>query len=354
MDTLTSLKVFRQVVESRSFVGAAERMDMSTAMASKHVMHVERRLGVRLLNRNSRSLSLTESGRVYFERCKAILRDLEETEIELGSLGVTPSGTLRVTAPSWFAGQRLADLLAQYRQRHPQVVVDVAFEDRFVDLIEEGCDIALRVTGASASGPDALPGGLIARPVRAVPFLVAASREYLKRKGVPQCPADLATHDCIAAGTMHSWEFGGGNEKSSVPAKVVLRYRSMAGVPNAIAAGLGVAALPATLFEEPAFKDVLVPVLADYALRQPHLYMVHISRRYVPPKIRSFIDFFLEANSGIRAAALRAPEGAPRSGPLVPTRSNDRLRMLNGYQQMGVEDQHQALVGRGASLIENP
>src|SRR5215469_8804055 len=159
-------------------------MDMSTAMASKHVMHVEQRLGVRLLNRNSRSLSLTEPGRVYFERCKTILRDLEETEMELGVLGSTPSGTLRVTAPSWFAGQRLANLLAQYRQRHPQVVVDVSFEDRFVDLVEEGCDLALRVTVSGAPNPEAIPGGLIARPVRAVPFLIGASREYLKRKGV--------------------------------------------------------------------------------------------------------------------------------------------------------------------------
>ena len=118
MDTLTSIKVFRQAWSNPgTFVAAAERLDLSTAMVSKHVMHVEQRLSVRLLNRNSRKLSLTEAGRVYYERCKAILEDLEETELELGSLGATARGTLRVTMPTWFAGQRLAEFLAQYRQR---------------------------------------------------------------------------------------------------------------------------------------------------------------------------------------------------------------------------------------------
>src|ERR1700689_5187587 len=118
VDTLTSIRVFRQVVESGTFVAAAERLDLSTAMVSKHVMHVEKRLGVRLLNRNSRTLSLTEAGRVYYERCKAILADLEETELELGALGTTARGTLRVTAPNWAAGQRLVAFLGGERGRY--------------------------------------------------------------------------------------------------------------------------------------------------------------------------------------------------------------------------------------------
>src|SRR5580700_5950644 len=181
VDTLTSIKVFRQVVESGTFVAAAERMDLSTAMVSKHVAHVEKRLGVRLLNRNSRTLSLTEPGTVYFERCKAILDDLEATELELGSLGTVPRGTVRVTCPSWFARQLLADCLAEFRRRYPEVVVDVSFEDRRVDLVEEGYDLALRVTRESS-----LTAGLIARPLRPVPFFVGASLEYLKRHGAPK------------------------------------------------------------------------------------------------------------------------------------------------------------------------
>lgn len=307
MDTLTGIRVFLQVVESGSFVAAADRLDVSTAMISKHVMNVERRLGVRLLNRNSRTLSLTEPGRIYFERCKVILDDLEEAELELGSMGSAPRGTLRVTCPSWFASQRFASMLAQYRARFPDIVVDASFDDRFVDLVEDGYDLALRVTPRL----DALPAGLIARPVRSLPFLVAASRAYIKRNGAPASPQDLATHDCIAVGSADSWVFVGPQGRTEVPARVVQRFRSMAGVPHAVAAGTGLAPLPQTLFEEPTFKDVVVPVLTDFPLWQTTLYLVYISRKYVPLKIRSFIDFVLQYVAAWeeerRANALHAP-----------------------------------------------
>src|SRR5882757_687457 len=141
MDTLLSMKVFRQIVESGSFVGAAERSSLSTAMTSKHLMHLEKHLGTRLLNRSSRSLSLTESGKLFFERCKVILEEVEEAELEVGSASGVPRGTLRVTAPSWSATRLMVDVLAAYRQRYPEVVVDISFEDRFVDLIEDGYDL---------------------------------------------------------------------------------------------------------------------------------------------------------------------------------------------------------------------
>ena len=290
MDTLTGIKMFLQVVESGSFVGAADRLDVSTAMVSKHVMNVEGRVGVRLLNRNSRTLSLTEPGRVYFERCKAILTDLEETELELGSLGTTARGTLRISCPSWFAGQRLADVLARYRQRYPEVVVDVSFGDRAVDLVDEGYDIALRVS----PDPRLLPSGLIARPVKSMSFYVAASREYLRQHGAPRSPADLAQRDCIAVGSQDSWVLQGPDGKIEVPARVVARYRSMAGVAHAVAAGIGLAALPRIFFEDPLLRHQLVPVLTEYPFAQATLYLVYVSRRNAPLKIRSFVDFFLE------------------------------------------------------------
>src|ERR1700739_1373228 len=132
MDTLTSIKVFRQVVDSGSFVAAAERLDISTAMVSKHVMHVEQRLGVRLLNRNTRSLSLTETGKLYFERCKSILEDLQAAELELGSLGSVPRGTLRISVPGSASGQWLAELLAEYRRRYSGGPGDLSPEGCFV------------------------------------------------------------------------------------------------------------------------------------------------------------------------------------------------------------------------------
>jgi DNA-binding transcriptional LysR family regulator len=289
MDTLTSIKVFRQVVQSGSFVAASVRLDISTAMVSKHVMNVEQRLGLRLLNRNSRTLSLTEPGRVYFERCKTILDDLEDTEFELGSLYSAPRGTLRISCPSWSPGQRLAEHLAEYRRRHPQVVVDVSFEDRMVDLVEEGYDLAVRVTSS-----DALSPGLIARPVRPVSYFLAASTEYIKRNGTPKSPEELARHDFVAVGNANSLQLIGGSGKIEVPMRVALRYRSMLGVANAVASGIGLAPLPAILFEDPMFKTRLTPVLMDYPLRQSILYLVYVSRKYLPLKLLTFRDFLVE------------------------------------------------------------
>lgn len=302
VDTLTSIKAFRQVVESGSFVAAAERLDLSNAMVSKHVMYLEQRLGVRLLNRNSRTLSLTEPGRVYFERCKSILADLEDAELELGALGTTPRGTLRITSPTWIAGQRLADLLMGYRRRCPEVLVDISFNDRDVDLVEEGYDLAIRL----APGPESLPAGLIARPLRSATFYIAASQDYLVRNGVPHSPEDLAAHSFVAVGHQRSLYFASSEGTLEVPMRVVLRYRSLGGVAHAIAAGIGLAPLPAIIFDDRVFKDVLVPVLTEYPLRQANVYLLYVSRKHVPLKIRSFIDYLVEAQA-------RLPE------PGVPT-----------------------------------
>jgi DNA-binding transcriptional LysR family regulator len=289
VDTLTSIRVFRQVVESGTFVAAAERMDLSTAMVSKHVAYVQKRLGVRLLNRNSRTLSLTEPGSVYFERCKTILDDLEATELELGSLSTTPRGTVRITCPSWFGTRRLAEMLAEFRLRYPEIVVDVSFEDRLVDLVEEGYDLALRVARENSLAP-----GLIARPIRPMPFFIAASREYLKRHGAPKSPEELARHDFVAIGNIDAISLTGSEGKVEVPLRVVLRYRSMVGVVHAVAAGIGLAPLPDIQFEEPQFKEILTPVLTDFPVQGPMLYAVYVSRKYLPLKIRAFIDFLSE------------------------------------------------------------
>ncbi len=290
MDTLTSIRVFRQVVESGSFVAAADRLDMSTAMVSKHVMHVEQRLGTRLLNRNTRALSLTEPGKVYFERTKSILEDLQQTELELGSLSTTPRGTLRVSYPSFGAIQRVADLLAEYQRLYPEVIVDVSFEDRNVDLIEEGYDVAMRITADAAS----LPAGLIARPVRSIHFVLGASHEYIRRHGMPNSLDDLSRHHFIGVGNLDSLPLKGPHGMLEVPIHVAMRYRSAVGVGHAAAAGIGIAPLPVVFFEDTAFRKQLVPVLTQFSLREATLYAVYVSRKYVPLKIRSFIDFMLE------------------------------------------------------------
>jgi DNA-binding transcriptional LysR family regulator len=289
MDTLLSMKVFRQVVQSGSFVGAAERLNLSTAMTSKRLMLLEKHLGTRLLNRSTHSLSLTESGKLFFERCKVILEEVEEAESAVGLVSGVPRGTLRVTAPSWAATRQVVDLVATYRQHCPEVVVDLSFEDRFANIIEEGYDIAIRATS------DPPPAGLIARPLRPVPFVIAATRDYLKRYGAPQSPGDLAQHNSIMVGNGQSWHFTGPNGNFEIPARVVLRFGSMSvAVAHAVCAGIGLAPLPRTMFEDPMFKDSLCPVLTKYPLRHPQLYAIYVSRKHLPLKIRTFLDHLIE------------------------------------------------------------
>lgn len=308
VDTLTGIKVFRQIVESGSFAAAAERLETSTATVSKHVMHLEKRLGVRLLNRNSRKLSLTEPGRVYFERCKTILDDLEQTELELGSLNDAPRGVLRISAPSWFAGQQaFAEFLADYCRRYPEVILDLSLEDRFADLVDEGYDLALRVTGRVGSrmaGPQDFPVGLIARRVRSYRWLITASRTYLKQHGTPRSPEDLARHRWVTTGDFDTLPLTGPDGTVEVPVRAVLRFRSLAGLVNAVAAGIGIAPLPDLYLKDPAFRDVLRPVLQDYPTRDYWtLYAVYVSRKYIPQKIRSFIDHFVDYSAETAPAA---------------------------------------------------
>jgi DNA-binding transcriptional LysR family regulator len=307
VDTLAGIKVFRQVVESGSFVAAAERLEISTAMVSKHVMQVEKRLGVRLLNRNSRKLSLTEPGRVYYERCRTIIDDLEQTELELGSLNAAPRGTLRMTAPSWFAGQKaFARFLADYCRRYPDIVLDLSLEDRFVDLVAEGYDLALRVAGrvgGKLTGPQDLPPGLVARRVHSFRYLITASRSYLKQHGTPRSPEELVRHRWVTTGDFDTLPLTGPDGTIEVPVHAVLKFRSQAGVVNAVAAGIGMAPLPEVYLDDPAFRNVLNPVLQDYPIRDTTLYAVYLSRKYVPLKIRSFIDHLIEYRARVTTPA---------------------------------------------------
>jgi DNA-binding transcriptional LysR family regulator len=287
MDTLNSINTFRQVVESGSFIAAAERLEVSPATVSKRIMHVEHRLGVRLLNRNTRKFSLTDPGRLYFERCKTILEDLQATEFELGALDGAPRGTLRITSPSFTAAGQLPLLLAEYGRRFPQVLVDVSFEDRLADLVEEGYDLALRLV----SKEETLSQGLIARPIRREQFYLAASRQYVDRRGLPHSPADLGKHDFVA---LHDPTY---MPTGPTPPRVALCCRSTAAVTNAVVAGIGIGPVPQAVLEDPFFKNVLVPVLPEHPLQKATLYIIYMHRKFQPRKVSSFVEFLFESLS---------------------------------------------------------
>ncbi len=192
MDTLTSMKVFRLAVELKSFAAASRRLDISPAMASKHVMYLEKRLGTLLLNRTSRHLSLTEAGTIYFEHARQMLDELEAVESAVSKATIAPRGTLKLSVPVWLATPGFVGALNAYRARYPEVRLDVDLSGRFVNLVEEGFDLALRATR-----PLSLGQTLIARPIGPVAFHVVASPAYLARRGQPLRLGDLAEHDVL-------------------------------------------------------------------------------------------------------------------------------------------------------------
>ncbi|MBV8307365.1 MAG: LysR family transcriptional regulator [Gammaproteobacteria bacterium] len=293
MDKLTSMKVFRQVVESGSFVGAADQLGISTPMVSKHVMAIEKRVQLKLLNRNSHRLSLTEPGKVYFERCKNILEDLKQAEEELESLRSAPSGLLRIAfCDRCVPGLGLARDLAEYRRRYPHVTLDLSFPH-----VDGGCaadryDLAFRLADEAELPPD-----LVARPIRRVPYRLVASPAYLERRGVAKSAEDLKGHDIVTSGAAESLTLEGPQGTVQVQLKNALRCRTMADVAIAVASGVGIAMVPAALCSDPAFARVLRPVLSEFALKDSTLYLLYRSRKHLPLKARKLIDLVLESSA---------------------------------------------------------
>ncbi|WP_248322059.1 LysR family transcriptional regulator [Caballeronia sp. Sq4a] len=286
MDALTSLRVFREVVEAGSFVKAAERLDMSTAMTSKHVANLERQLGVRLLNRTTRHLSLTEAGSVYYEQSREALDILQAAEAAVGAQTAEPKGVLKVTAPGWFANRRFADLLVAYQARYPGVLVDLRLENRFVDLVEEGYDMALRAT--SEPSPS-----LIVRPLCTMPSVLAGSRAYLERHGEPRHPDDVARHRMVLPTytNIESVTLSGPDGAVTVKNQAVLKTNDTSMALQLVKAGIGLAYFPLWIVEAELASGALVRVLPSYAAFAPAVYAVYTSRKYMTTKVRTFIDF---------------------------------------------------------------
>ena len=290
MDTLQSMRVFRQVVEVGSFAGAAERLRMSPAMTSKHVMNLEREVGARLLNRTTRHISLTEAGRIYFERARDALDDIEEAQAAVSATAKAPRGTLRITAPAWFDRRAIVGSLVEYRNRYPDVQLDINLSDRMIDIVEEGYDLALRVTVNPSPS-------LIARRLRTVQFVVVGSPDYLKEHGVPRVPQDLLKHQFIS----HTYASGGEiltvegpNGRENIATKSVMRVNNLNMAMQAAVAGIGLVALPEIVGGTEMEAGHLQKVLEGYTLPSPSLFALYSSRRYLSPKVRTFVDFLVE------------------------------------------------------------
>lgn len=289
MDRLTNLEVFVKVVEGNSFAAAARHFGMSPAMVSKHVQALEERLGARLLNRTTRRLSLTEVGRAYYERSRQVLADIEEADRAVGDLQAAPRGILKLNAPFSFGIRHLGPALADYLATYPEVTADVTLSDRYIDLLAEGVDLALRIGQLADSS-------LVARRLAPVRLVVCAAPDYLKRRGIPQTPKDLAEHECLEytyASNPREWHFSTADGRSEV-VRVSGRLLCNNGdiLRTAALAGTGIVRGPTFIVGEDVCAGRLVPLpLSGYEPPDGALYAVYPPGRHLSAKVRSFIDF---------------------------------------------------------------
>lgn len=293
MNKLVAMQAFVRVVEAGSFVKAARQLDISTTAASRLVADLEAHLGTRLLQRTTRRLSLTEAGSAYFERCQQIVGAIGEAEAQVGLEAQRPFGTLRISGPVVFSTLHLAPLLAGYSARCPEVKVDIALSDRIVDLVDEGFDVAIRIAGRLADT-------LVARRLATIRIVVCAAPEYLRRHGTPRTPADLAGHNCLLYTISErpaEWAFDG--PQGPVTAKVAGSLRSNNGalLRTAALAAEGIVVQPTFLVGDDLTDGRLVPVLPRFRMPALAAHAVYPTRRHLPAKVRSFVDFLAEAIS---------------------------------------------------------
>jgi DNA-binding transcriptional LysR family regulator len=291
MDRLGAIQVFAQVVESGSFAKAADRLSLSTSAASRHVAELESHLQTRLLNRTTRRVSLTESGRAFYERSVQLLADLAEAEQEASSAAVVPRGTIRLTTSVNFGVRHVAPAIAEFLARHPEVRFDVSLADRVVDLVEEGFDLAIRI------GP---PGAdnLVARKLGETRLVPCASPQYLAQHGAPKTPEELARHNCFTyeyVSTRHVWRFRdrAGTEHA---VRVAGSLHSNNGdlLAEAAAQGAGIVFEPAFIVGPEVRAGRLVPLLQDYVTPPVPIYALYPSRKHLSAKVRRFVDFLAE------------------------------------------------------------
>jgi len=296
MDRLRAYEVFATVVAKGSFTRAADALDTSPANVTRYVNELEAHLAVRLLNRSSRRLSPTEAGQALAERARAILDEVAETEAIASSAALSPRGRLRVNAPVSFGILHLAPLWPRFLARHPEIDLDVDLADRVVDLVDEGYDLAVRI---SRTGSQAL----VARKLAASHNIVCASPDYIARRGAPATPAELLEHDCIGysgAATFDEWHLADeAGRPHVVRVPCVMHANNGDTVRAAALAGLGIIWQPTFLIGGDLRHGRLVRLLPSYPMADIDVLAVYPSRRYLSAKVRVMVDFLAESFRGV-------------------------------------------------------
>lgn len=294
MDTLESMQVFVRVVELGSFAAAARGLDLSPAMVSKHIGHLEKRTGARLLNRTTRQVRPTEAGATYFEQCTAILRSIDAAEAEAGADTNMPRGTLRITAPTEFGNLHLPLVIAAFLERHPAIDITLDLTNRSVDIVQEGYDLAIRIARD-------LDTSLVGRCIALSRFHIVASPAYLEREGHPTEPAELARRHCLTFAVPHpwtTWSFRHGGEAQQVKITPRMLSTSAEALLQAARAGVGIGLLPTFVCGGALACGELVSLFPDCECGVLGIYILFPHRTLLPARVRLFIDFLVEAIGG--------------------------------------------------------
>jgi DNA-binding transcriptional LysR family regulator len=290
-DLLDGVAVFVGVIDAGSFTAAARALGHSTSYVSKEITRLEKRLGSRLLNRTTRTISLTDAGRAYYERCSQIVIDAENAERSINQLQDQPRGLLRINAPASFGSKYLLDVLPKFMHRYPEVKLEVEFNDRLIDVVAEGYDVVIRVGEIEDTN-------LVARKFTLSRAVVVASPEYIKRKGCPKTVEDLTQHDCIAYSllpTPTQWDF----YKDGVRSSVMVDPRAMCNSAEIevamVVQDIGITRLPLFTCEQEVASGDLQIILEGYDQMELGVYAVYPHRQYLTAKVRAFVDFVVEA-----------------------------------------------------------
>jgi DNA-binding transcriptional LysR family regulator len=293
LDRLDEINAFVGVADARSFTQAARRLGVSSAQVSKLVARLENRLRARLLNRTTRDVSLTDTGRAYLERARGLLEEFESLQSSVRDEN-GPRGTLRISAPMSFGAAELTPALLAFAEAYPEVALDVSASDRMVNLVEEGFDVAVRIGELHDSS-------LVARKLAAVRLVVCAAPGYLARAGRPLVPEDLPQHEAILDHNMADlslWRFGRGADRRDVRVHGRLRFSGARACVEAARAGFGLTFVPAFAAADDLRAGRLQALLCAFEPDPIHVHAVYPHARHLAPKVRAFVDFLARRYAG--------------------------------------------------------
>ena len=295
MDKFLEMQTYAAVVDLGSFVKAADVLEMSKPTVSRYVSDLEERLGVRLLQRTTRKLSLTEEGRSFYARCKAVLADVQAAESEITSKSLVVNGLIKINVPVSFGLLELAPRWADFMSKYPELTLDITLSDRMVDLVEEGFDLAVRIASLPSSS-------LISRKLASTKMVLCASPTYIKKHGKPKHPSDLANHAVLSyslLATGDTWEFDGKEGKVKVNVRPIMRSNSGDTCVAAARKHKGIIGQPSFMVNEDLKRGTLVELIPQFRLPEFGIYALYPSRQYVSPKVRALINFLAKEMEGV-------------------------------------------------------